>query len=214
MKFASLAATVFLTLPAFAGLAGRWDVTTTNNDGEKMKAVLTVTESGGSSTAALAVGDQKIPLENVAVTADQISFRLMWGSTGVNVKAKLDGEKLAGAWTADSGETGSVGAVRAAAPPSPTAFFTGKWKLTVNRPDRDPLKAEMDVKDEAGALSTTLLAPDGMTIPCKTSLEGGTLTVAVDAGSATYTLKFERDGDGMKGVATGPNGNLPVAAAR
>jgi hypothetical protein len=214
MKLTTLFAAVLLAVPAFAGIAGRWDVTSVTNEGEKMKSLFTVTEAEGKTNATLVMGEQTIPLENVTITAEQASFRLMWGNTGVNVKVKLDGEKLAGTWTADSGETGPVTAVRAAGPVSANAFFNGKWKLTVTIPDRDPIKADMEVKEEAGVLSANLITPDGMTVPGKAAIADGKLAVTVDTGSATYTLKFERDGEGLKGVATGPNGDLPMTATR
>jgi hypothetical protein len=214
MKLTTLFATILLAVPAFAGIAGRWDVTSVTNEGEKMKSLFTVTETDGKTNATLVMGEQTIPLENVTITAEQASFRLMWDNTGVNVQIKLDGEKLAGTWTADSGETGPVTAVRAAGPVNPTAFFSGKWKLTVTIPDRDPIKADMEVKEAAGVLSANLISLDGMTLPGKAAIADGKLAVTVDTGSATYTLKFERDGEAMKGVATGPNGDLPLTAVR
>lgn len=217
MKITLLLAAVLVCSPAFAGVAGRWDVTSVTNDGEKLKSVLTVTESEGKTGATLSMGDQNIPLENVSVSADQIAFRLLWGSTGVNIKAKFEGEKLAGTWTADSGETGPITGVRAAAPASAastTGFFVGKWKLTVSPPDRDPMKVEMEVKESEGALSATLTTPDGMAIPAKAVAEGSKLTVTIDTGNATYVVKLDRDGEGMKGVASGPNGDAPMTAVR
>lgn len=214
MRLLSLAVTFLLAIPAFAGVAGRWDITSVTNEGEKLKSVLTLAESEGKITAALAMGEQIIPLENVSATAEQISFRLMWGSTGVNVKAKFDGDKLAGSWTADSGETGAITGVRSATAAASSTFFTGKWKLTVSPPERDPMKVEMEVKDSGGAMSATIVTPDGMAIPAKAAVESGKLVVTIDTGSATYVLKLEREGEGMKGVATGPGGDAPMTAAR
>lgn len=214
MRLLSLAVTFLLAIPAFAGVAGRWDITSVTNEGEKLKSVLTLAESEGKITASLAMGEQNIPLENVSATAEQISFRLMWGSTGVNVKAKFDGDKLAGSWTADSGETGAITGVRSATAAASSTFFTGKWKLTVSPPERDPMKVEMEVKDSGGAMSATIVTPDGMAIPAKAAVESGKLVVTIDTGSATYVLKLEREGEGMKGVATGPGGDAPMTAAR
>jgi len=214
MKITSVLAVFLLGAPVFAGVAGRWDVTSVTNEGEKLKSVLTVTEADGKSGATLAMGDQNIPLENVTISAEQISFRLMWGNTGVNIKAKFEGDKLTGSWTADSGETGPVSGVRASGAASSAGFFVGKWKLTVTPPDRDPMKVEMEVKEADGALSATLTTPDGMAIPAKAAADGGKLTVTIDTGNATYVLKLDRDGEGMKGVASGPNGDAPTTAAR
>lgn len=216
MNLSRLAVTILLAVPAFAGISGRWDVTSTTPDGDKIKSVLTVTETSGKVEATLAVGSQNLPLEKVAFAADQISFRLMWGETGVNIKAKLDGDKLAGAWTADSGDTGPVVAARIAetASAAPASFFAGKWKLTAARPEREPIKVDLELKEEAGKWSGRIVTPDGQVVPAAVALEAGNLTITVDAGSAVYTLKLARDGEGMKGSAGGPDGSIPLAAVR
>ncbi len=216
MNLSRLAVTILLAVPAFAGISGRWDVTSTTPDGDKIKSVLTVTETSGKVEATLAVGSQNLPLEKVAFAADQISFRLMWGETGVNIKAKLDGDKLAGAWTADSGDTGPVVGARIAeaASAAPASFFAGKWKLTAARPEREPIKVDLELKEEAGKWSGSIVTPDGQVVPAAVALEAGNLTITVDAGSAVYTLKLARDGEGMKGSAGGPDGSIPLAAVR
>ena len=216
MKLATLAATFLLAVPAFAGIAGRWDVTSTTNDGEKIKSVMTVAEASGKVDVTLAIGEQKIPLESITYVADQLSFRLNWAGTGVTIKAKLDGDTLAGKWTADSGETGPVTAARIAEafPASSPSFFAGKWKVTVTMPERDPYKVEMEVKDADAKLSATIVTPDGMAIPGAAVADGEKLTVTVDTGSATYTLKFARDGEGLKGTVTSPGGEAPMTATR
>ena len=216
MNLSSLAVTILLAVPAFAGIAGRWDVTSTTADGEKIRSVLTVAETGSKVDATLAVGNRNFPLDKVAIAADQISFRLMWGETGVNIKAKLDGDKLAGAWTADSGETGPVAAVRIAeaASAASTSFYAGKWKLTVARPEREPIKADLELKEDAGKWTGNIVTPDGQFMPAAVALESGNLTITIDAGSAVYTLKLARDGEGMKGTAGGPDGAIPLTAVR
>jgi hypothetical protein len=205
-----------MAVPAFAGISGRWDVTSTTPDGEKIKSVLTVNETSGKVEAALAVGSQNLPLEKVAFAADQISFRLMWGETGVNIKAKLDGDKLAGAWTADSGDTGPVVAERIADAVSSasTSFYAGKWKLTAARPEREPIKVDLELKEDAGKWSGNIVTPDGQFVPAAVAIEGSNLTITVDAGSAVYTLKLAREGEGMKGTAGGPDGSIPLTAVR
>lgn len=216
MNLSRLALTVLLAVPAFAGISGRWDVTSTSPDGEKIKSILTVTETSGKVEAALAVGSQNLPLEKVAFAADQISFRLMWGETGITIKAKLDGDKLAGTWTADSGDTGPVvaGRIGEAASAAPTSFYAGKWKLTAARPEREPIKVDLELKEEAGKWSGNIVTPDGQVVPAAITMEGGNLTITIDAGSAVYTLKLARDGEGMKGTAGGPDGTIPLTAVR
>jgi hypothetical protein len=205
-----------LTVPAFAGIAGRWDATSTTPDGEKIKTLLVVTENAGKVEATLSLGEQKLPVSNVAFAGDQLSLRLMWGETGVNLKAKLDGDKLAGTWVADSGDTGPITAVRLvdAAAAGSNTFYTGKWKLTAARPQGDPIKVDLDLKEEAGKWSGSLVTPDGMQIPAVVAMENGNLTITIDAGNAVYTLKLAKDGEGMKGTAAGPDGAIPLTAVR
>ncbi len=216
MNLSRLAVTILLAVPAFAGIVGRWDVTSTTADGEKIRSVLTVTETGSKVDATLAVGDRNIPLEKVAFAADQISFRLMWGETGVNIKAKLDSDKLAGAWTADSGETGPVVAARIAeaASAAPTSFYAGKWKLTAARPQREPITVDLALQEDPGKWSGNIVTADGQFVPAAVALESGNLTITIDAGSAVYTLKLARVGEGMKGTAGGPDGTIPLTAVR
>jgi hypothetical protein len=219
MKLGTICLSMLLALPAFAGIAGKWDVVSTTADGEKIKSVLTVTQADGKSDATLAVGTQNIPLQKIDIAAEAISFRLDWGGTGITVKAKLDGDKLAGNWTADSGETGPVAATRiaeaAAAGAGSNAFYTGKWKLTAARPGGDPIKVDLELKEDAGKWSGTLTTPDGMAIPATVVMDSGNLTVTIDAGSATYVLKLAKNGEGMKGTAAGPDGGaLELTAVR
>jgi hypothetical protein len=216
MTFARFALSILLAVPAFAGIAGRWDVTSTTADGEKIKTLLVVADNGGKLDVVLTLNDQKIPVSNVAFADDQLTFRLMWGETGVNLKAKLDGDKLAGNWVADTGDTGPIAAVRVAeaAAAGSNAFYAGKWKLTASRPDRDPIKVDLELKEEAGKWTGSILTPDGMQVPATVAMDGGNLTITVDAGSAVYTLKLAKDGEGMKGTAAGPDGSIPLSAAR
>lgn len=215
MTSARIAISILLALPAFAGIAGRWDVTSTTADGEQIKTLLVVAENGGKLDVALTLRDQKIPVSNIAFADDQLTFRLMWGETGVNLKAKLDGDKLAGNWVADSGDTGPIAAVRIAeAAAGSNAFYTGKWKLTVSRPDRDPIKVDLELKDEGGKWSGSIVTPDGMQVPATVAMDNGNLTITIDAGSAVYTLKLAKDGEGMKGTVAGPDGAIPLVAVR
>jgi hypothetical protein len=216
MTFARFALTILLAVPAFAGIAGRWDVTSTTADGEKIKTLLVVAENAGKVEVNLSIGDQKLPVSNVAFADDQLSLRLMWGETGVNLKAKLDGDKLAGNWVADTGDTGPISAVRIAeaAAAGSNAFYTGKWKLTAARPDRDPIKVDLELKEEGGKWSGSLVTSDGMQVPATVAMDSGNLTVTIDAGSAVYTLKLAKDGDAMKGTAAGPDGAVPLTAVR
>ena len=215
MNLRTVCFSMLLAIPAFAGIAGKWDVVSTTNEGEKLKSVLTVTQADGKSDATLIMGTQAIPLQKIDVAADAISFRLDWGGTGVNVKAKLDGDKLTGTWTADTGETGPVAATRAAEAAIPTTFYTGKWSLTVDRPGGDPIKADLELKEDAGKWSGTVITPDGMTLPATVVMDNGNLTITIEAGSAAYVLKLAKDGVGLKGTAAGPDGNtLQMTAAR
>jgi hypothetical protein len=208
MNFSILALTLLVAAPAMAGIAGRWEATSTMNDGNKVRSLLTIKETDGKVEASLAMGNRTVPVDKVAFAESQLSFRLVFEGTAVTVKAKLEGDKLTGAWTAEGGETGPVVAVRMAE--AATSFYAGKWKLTATRPEGEPVKAELELKEEGGKWLGTIITRDGQSVPASVSLEGGNVTVTVDA----YTLTLARDGEGMKGTAAGPNGTLPLTAVR
>jgi hypothetical protein len=214
----AVALSLFVGLPCFAGIAGKWDVTSVTAEGQQIKTVLTVAEAEGKLTATLKLGERDLPISNVALTGDQFSFRLMWGETGVAVKVKVAGDSLEGAWTADSGDTGSVKAVRASAAETASvpATIAGKWTITAPRADGTYMKIGMELKEEGGKWSASLTTPDGMTIPASSvEVAGNDLTMKVEPGQGTYTLKLTRDGANLKGTGTNPEGSaIPLTAAR
>jgi len=207
---------ITLALPCLAGIAGKWDVTSTTNEGQTIKSSLLVKETEGKLDATLSFGERAVPISNLTFADDQLSFRLMWSDTGVTVKVRLDGDNMKGTWVADTGDTGPVAAVRGAEAAASANSIAGKWKLTAARPDREPIKVDLDLKEEAGKWIGTLITPDGMTLPATSVvLEGSSLTVKLATDNGNYTLKLAPDGPNMKGTAEGPEGPpIPLTATR
>jgi hypothetical protein len=207
-----LASLLFALLPlAAADLAGTWNVSTRNGNGDPMKSQLILKEESGALTGYLLTGDRKLPLPKLDRKGDQITFQIPYEEIMVSVRLKLDGGALKGEWTVDSGETAPVTAERAAASP-----VAGKWKLAATTPDGNEMKVDLDLKDDGGKLSGTLTIPDGTTLPIsEAKLEGGALSFKLNTDQGAFILKLNLDGAKGKGTYQTPDGATgPVVASR
>lgn len=95
---------------------------------------------------------------------------------------------------------------------------TGRWDLTVIRPDGQN-QAVLVLKKDGEKLSGTVVRPQGDSIPVSGSQKGPEVVVAFSVptqnGAVNVTLRGRQDGDAMKGTADlGDRGQAEWNAAR
>ena len=199
-------------LPASAAdFPGTWNVTSQNENGEPMKSQLILKDEGGTLSAVLLSGENKIPVSKFLRQGDQISFQIPYRDITVSIKLTLQGDRLKGNWTVESGETGSVNGERAATSP-----VSGKWTLTATMQDGNQMKVTLEVKDEGGKLSGTLTTQDGNSLPiAEGKLESNVLAFKVPTDNGAFTLKLTFEGESGKGTYQTPDGaSGPLTANR
>lgn len=207
-----LACLVLAILPASAAdFPGTWNVSSQNENGEPMKSRLILKDEGGTLNAVLLSGERKVPVSKLQRQGDQISFQIPYNDITVTIKLTLQGDKLKGNWSVDSGETGPVNAERAASSP-----VAGKWTVTATMQDGNQMKVTLELKDEGGKLSGTLTTQDGNSLPiAEAKLEGNALSFKLPTDNGAFTLKLNFDGESGKGTYLTPDGTSgPLTANR
>jgi hypothetical protein len=106
----------------------------------------------------------------------------------------------------------------AIAAPALAQDATGRWDLTVIRPDGQN-QAVLVLKKDGDQLSGTVARPQGDPIPVSGSQKGADVVVAfavpTQNGTISVTLRGRQDGDSMKGTADlGDRGQAEWTAAR
>jgi hypothetical protein len=106
----------------------------------------------------------------------------------------------------------------ALAAPALAQDATGRWDLTVIRPDGQN-QAVLVLKKDGEKLSGTVARPQGDPIPVSGSQKGGDVVIAfavpTQNGTINVTLRGRQDGDSMKGSADlGDRGQADWNAAR
>lgn len=106
----------------------------------------------------------------------------------------------------------------AAATPALAQDATGRWDLTVIRPDGQN-QAVLVLKKDGEKLSGTVARPQGDSIPVSGSQNGPDVVIAFSVptqnGTVNVTLRGRQDGDSMKGTADlGDRGQAEWNAAR
>ena len=86
---------------------GVWDCVSATPDGEEFPFTLTVKEDGGKLTATAGSDEGQIPLTNVELKGDQLSFVATLNDQDYTVKVTVKGDTLEGEWSG-GGDSGSV----------------------------------------------------------------------------------------------------------
>ncbi len=86
---------------------GVWDCVSATPDGGEFPFTLTVKEDGGKLTATAGSDEGQIPLTNVTMNGDQLSFVATLNDQDYAVKVTVKGDTLEGEWSG-GGDSGSV----------------------------------------------------------------------------------------------------------
>ena len=202
------------TLPLFGGaIAGKWDVTATDPEGQVHKSQMIVQEEAGALKGVVKAGDREIPMQQVSFAGEELSFKLPWGELNLTIKAKLSGDELKGTFSTDSGDSGTLVAKRVVEAAAATGA-AGKWKLTAVRENGNEMKVDLELKAEAGKWSGSIVTPDGMAIPiAEVVVDGPQVSFKIPTDQGSFVLKLVAEGPGMKGTYTTPDGNSGALSA-
>ncbi|MCX6606234.1 MAG: hypothetical protein NTV52_21945 [Acidobacteria bacterium] len=103
-------ALIFLTafLSLAADLTGKWELRGTSSDGEQTSVQLIVRDSGGTLSAVVNIEGGSIPVKDLTVTGDDVSFKISAEGTTYTLKLVLKDGFLKGTYSGTDGKTGKV----------------------------------------------------------------------------------------------------------
>jgi hypothetical protein len=95
-----------------AGVSGAWKVTAVSGSGREHKLVMNLREEAGKLSGTLETADGNVPLQDVRLAGNELTFKLTADSGSYSVRLTLAEGALKGGYTGGNGESGSVAAVR------------------------------------------------------------------------------------------------------
>lgn len=210
--------TMILTLAfcvsAFAGVVGKWKVAASAPDGNVYNVDLVVKDEGGKPSAVLSSERGEMPLEDVKIAGDDLTFRLVMDMGPIAFKLKADGDKIAGALTLPDGTGGRVTGTRDGAAAAPAAAaaaantsLAGKWKVSTKLPDGGELKVTMEFTETAGTYGGQVTTENGDVAPVTDiKLEGDVFSFKVPTDEGSWAGTGKLAGSEIKGTVKAPNG--------
>lgn len=211
MRIAPLLLAFTLTVTAFAAdIAGKWNLTAKDPDGNDIKGQLVIKSEDGKLSGTIGGAQGTNPLKEVEFKDNVLTCKLMYGDNEVTLKLTLDGDTLKGNWSTEDGNTGPVECTRdkeaaAATTDSPAA---GVWKIDTVGPDGNPIQAQLTLKQEQGVWSGQLVvAEHGVTLPLEDiKVQGAALSLKIPTDNGTFALEGQISADRLVGTAVGPDG--------
>lgn len=92
---------------------GKWDCTSTDERGNSLQWTLAVKDDGGKLSAVLSNENADIPLIDPQVNGNDFTFKIRVNETEiVDVKMKIDGNKMEGTFKGQDSGTGTVKATK------------------------------------------------------------------------------------------------------
>jgi hypothetical protein len=197
-----------------ADVTGKWNVTAKDPEGQVIRSQMTLRSESGKLTGEVTAGDRKIPLTEAKLEGDTLTVKLMWGDIPLTIRTTVTGDAMKGSYSTDSGDTGPIEAQREAA--AAAAGVAGKWKLTAKSQSGNEIKADLEIQENAGKWSGTLITGDGIALPLsEVQLTDGRLSFRIQTDNGAFALEFTASGASMQGTVKTPDGaTMAVAAAR
>jgi len=96
------------SLLAAAPIVGTWDLTTVDPDGNPVGATLTMKEDGGKLVGSVMVEDRMLSMSDAAMTGDTFTCKVTYEGRVFDVKMKVKGDSVEGAWQSSGSRTGDI----------------------------------------------------------------------------------------------------------
>ena len=216
-----VALTLIFGWPSAAALAadnnpvGTWKSSFSTPDGQTIESTFTLTRDG-DKLSGIVVGrnGNDLPLDEVKLTGDQLSFKLIRERNGekvtTKVAAKLSGDNLKGKletnyggedrtadWEAKRVKAATVAAVSA------SADATGSWKYTITLEGGEAMNLVLNLKQEGGAVSGKVSVGDFEAPITEGKVTGDAISfkIPVDTNGQKFTSTYKGilSGDAIKG---------------
>jgi hypothetical protein len=211
MRIAPLLLACTLSLSALtADIAGKWNLTAKDPDGNEIKGQMVLKIEDGKLTGTIGSAQGTSPLSGVEFKDNVFTCKLTYGDNLVTLKLTLDGDTLKGNWATDNGASGPVECIReqeaqTAKADSPAA---GVWKIDTVGPNGNPIKVQLTLKQTDGAWSGQLVVEEyGLTLPLEeVKVQGADVTLKVVTDSGAYAIEAKVSGDKLEGTSTAADG--------
>ena len=95
-----------------ASIAGRWKLNAKRPEGRESNVEIEIKEDAGKLSAAILAGDMSIPLEDVKLEGNELSFKRVTANGTYGVKMTVGKNSMKGTYSAPGDESGPVTATR------------------------------------------------------------------------------------------------------
>jgi len=218
MRFLPTLFLAALAVPAFANqVVGTWAVSATDPEGQVHKSEMTIEQDGTALKGVVKAGQQTITMQNVQLVGEELSFKLPWDYMVLTLKMRLSGDEMKGTFATPEGDGGPVTARRIGAAPAASAGgVAGRWKVTATTGGGREMKIDIDLKQDGGKWTGSLITPDGMTLGLtEIAATAQDVSFKIPTEQGSFVIKLALEGAGMKGTYTSPDGATgPLTATR
>ena len=194
---------------AAADVAGKWNVIAKTPSGAEHKAVLELKEEGGKVTGSMASAETTLPIENVKLEGDRLSYTLA-ADGEYKIAFTVARDEMKGTYTTPDGATGPMVARRAGA----ASGVAGSWQGQAKSEDGREYKFQLELAVEGSNVTGALSVPDGSVPLSGGRLDGNSLTFKLVLDEGAYDVKLAVAGSDMTGTYTGPGGEKGKITAR
>ncbi len=99
-----LAATLWAAVP----IVGTWDVSSVDADGNPIRAALTIKEDSGKLVGSVTVEDRLLGMSDAHMSGDTFTCKVTYEDRVFDVKMKVTGDSIEGAWESSGGRKGHI----------------------------------------------------------------------------------------------------------
>lgn len=96
------------SLWAAAPIVGAWDVSSVDPDGNPIRATLTMKEDGGKLVGSVTVEDRLLGMSDAHMNGDTFTCKVTYEDRLFDLKMKVAGDSLEGAWESSGGRKGNI----------------------------------------------------------------------------------------------------------
>lgn len=100
--------TLAASLWAAASIVGAWDITTVDPNGNPLRGRLTTREDGGKLVGGVTVEDLALAMSDASMSGDTFTCKVTHEGRAYEIKLKVVGDTLEGAWQSAGGPKGNI----------------------------------------------------------------------------------------------------------